>query len=232
MISIGSFVGDDKGLDFVNNVGRFYPIHIGFFGMQSFWQYSHQINSSVKISSVHLPAFIKDIDTGFIDLLSWCKDRIQRKPIVLVMHPNKKLYEIVEQLIGDWPNITFAIENFSWKSRKFLKTPIDILIHNEQNAENYGFCFDTSHVNKSWIQPPILSSIIPRASIIHLSNSNGAKDQHRPFRDGDKNLMWIIDFIKKKRIDVEIVLEYLAKYKKEGHCERDYDYLWKYLGYD
>lgn len=147
MLSIGCFIGNDAGLEYVNKVGKDYPIHVGFFKVSEFDRYAHHIEQGVKISSCHLPCWFSGDWLDLQRVIQWCEDRIEEDQLRLVLHPNNRVYTAVKQMMKEeyryyykynsateymWNDHIFCLENFPWKVRhkKIFVTPMEILIHN------------------------------------------------------------------------------------------------------
>lgn len=247
-ISIGCFVGNPAGLEYVNAVGKDYPIHVGFFKLSDFDEYAHDIGPDVKISSCHLPCWFSGDWLDLRRIVQWCVDRIDDKQLRMVIHPNKRIYDGVKQLLLEesryyyryregepyfWDNHIFCLENFPWKVRrkKIMVTPMEILIHNASRTR-FGLCLDVAHLDLQWFIPSMLYPLLEESTIIHFSNQNRKpKKHHLPFQEGSANLFMILDYLKKHDLHPEVVLEYQVEYKKKGYCERDYEYLIKYLSW-
>jgi hypothetical protein len=75
MLSIGCFVGNEAGLEYVNEIGKDYPIHVGFFKVSDYEKYREGIHHEVKIASCHLPCWFGGdwIDLKYI--IEWCTRR-------------------------------------------------------------------------------------------------------------------------------------------------------------
>jgi len=237
-VSIGCFVGNDAGLDFVNDVGKDYPIHLGFFQFSDWKKYNNKIKPATKISSGHLvgPVSPSEGIVHVMGIIDWFRERIlpdKYEKYKLVAHPNFGLYKIIQEIIESkaYDDVLFCLENFPFRARKVVRTPVEIILHNLDYSylatNEFGFCLDTAHLDKEWYHISILDTIMNYVNIIHLSNQNGG--QHLPILEGDLNLHLILDRVKKKKLNIEICLEYMAEYKSKAI--QDAEYVRKYLGW-
>jgi hypothetical protein len=233
LVSIGCFIGNKDGLFYVNDVGRTFPIHLGFFTYRDFKSWKDDVDD-VKISSCHLPGPLDRHDGDPVDQISeivdWFRERIYTKPPYrFVAHPNFGLYKTI-RLIQEkklYPDVLFCLENFPRSSRKVLTTPIQIIAHNQADEFDWGMCLDTSHLALHWHHTDIITDTLKHTDIIHLSSQKGPKAQHLPIWAGHVKTKEILDLVKKEDRVKEIALEYMAEHKPL--CERDLEYVEKYL---
>lgn len=240
MITIGCFVGDKKGLDFMNNVGQDYPMHLGFFQYGHFEKYKDKIGPKVKVVSGHLPCWFQGDFWDLQILINWFHGRIKDTEKRFILHPNRKIYKATSLLRVQNSNDLFCLENFPWKmrKRKLMVTPYQILLHNLGKNQSWtdprwGLCLDMAHLDLEWYKPSIIYPLLDEAKVIHFSNkTRNPKKEHLPWDEGDAPLDMVLDYLKRKKLKPELVIEYMAEYKDLGYTTRDYEFLRKFLNWD
>jgi len=186
------------------------------------------------VNVVHMPLdFLRHSSSLMFNMIKELRDEVGA--FKFIVHPNKNIKQfLVDFMEEDIWDVMLCIENFPWRSRKELRTPLQIIefinvlqkssILTGLHPELFSMCLDTSHTDDIWFDHKILLHLLPYTSVIHLSNRKGKK-QHLPFNinKGDLNL---VSFIKKlKRMynwDGDIVLEYMPEYRHKLYRNAEY----------
>lgn len=152
-----------------------------------------------------------------------------------VIHPNKLIKQFVSFFQTTKRDAILCIENFQWRKKKVLRTPLEIIDYiNWINEPHENPCarmtFDTSHAEEIWFDHRIMSFLLKHISIIHLSNRIGKKS-HLPFNvpGGDLNLVgFVLDLKHKYHWNGDIVLEYMEEHSHKLY--KNHQYLKRLLG--
>lgn len=216
-------------------------IQLAVYKTDKFWPISQEIEKQIKendisVNVVHLP--LDTLRQDFNDIfriIDFCHSRFECSKFVV--HPNKMIKDFVGYYKNFYNqyNIVLCIENFPWRKKKELRSPLEIIgfieqIENRKYERNLALTFDTSHAEALWFDDKVLSYLLPYISVIHLSNRIGRK-QHQPFNvsGGDLNLVGFIQKLKHRyHWDGDIVLEYMP----EHHVKlfKNYKFLEKLIG--
>jgi hypothetical protein len=122
--------------------------------------------------------------------------------------------------------------------KKIMVTPMQILIHNAEydywySSARFGLCLDVAHLDLQWFTPSMIYPLLEEAQVIHFSNQNRkTKKHHLPWDEGHAPLTMVLDYVKKKKLKPEIVLEYTVEFKEAGRCTHDYEFIKKYLDWE
>jgi hypothetical protein len=189
--------------------------------------------SNINVNVVHLPLDSLKQDPGNImDMMYKIHEAVGTRKFVI--HPNKFILSFVDHFIenlGEYPRFKLCIENFQWRKKKVLRTPLDIFNLCIQNPQHIGICLDTSHAEEMWLDPKILHTILrPYTEVIHLSNRNKKeRKQHMPFNSskGDLQLMGFVNYLKNIKWNGDLVLEYMPEYQNKIY--KNYHFLKEYL---
>lgn len=135
----------------------------------------------------------------------------------LTLHPKYKVdldYSSFSIMLENLPaNITIALENFPYKRKKTLRTPLDI-VEICAKYNHFSMTLDLAHLqyHNLWLDDRILSHLLKYTSIIHLSNRSGGKT-HIPIKEGDINIERFLNNLKINKWNGDIFLEYRINYK-------------------
>jgi hypothetical protein len=181
-----------------------------------------------RIFAVHLPTRTPDfveVEPGFAHTLAGDL-ALLNEDVPLVIHPNVRIKDALVTLVYELGvRQTICIENFQYRKKKELRSPLDIAEYCIQHEDKFAMCFDTTHAEEYWYEYPLLDFILRRTKVIHLSNRK-QKEQHIPFNSGgaDLNLMaFVNDLIPRyKWKDGIIILEYMWEYKYKSWQNAEY----------
>lgn len=173
----------------------------------------------VKIISVHLPV---DLDFRNLDeirdyAVAAYKEFLSEDNACLTLHPKHKIdldYFAFNLMLENLSaNLTIALENFPYKRKKSLRTPLDI-IEVCTKCNRFFMTLDLGHLQyyDLWLDDKILPYILKYTRIIHLSNRSGGKT-HTPIKEGDINIEKFLNDLKASKWDGDIFLEYGMNYK-------------------
>lgn len=172
--------------------------------------------NNININVIHLPLdTLKRDARDMVQFMNYLYDITGIKKFVI--HPNKLIESFVHYWMdkeGEYPRYQLCIENFQWKTRKELRTPLKILEYCVKYPNHIKMCFDTSHAEELWFDHRILHTLLPHISVIHLSNRARSKS-HMPFNSGkgELNLMAFVNRLKFIKWNGDIVLEYMPDYR-------------------
>jgi hypothetical protein len=214
-----------------------FPIQLGIYNYEAWVQIKHDLikklkETNINIRVVHLP--INSLRYSTREILNIIDVFVTEFECdKFVIHPNKG----IQQFLKEQSNTTISsmveisIENFPYKSRKALRTPLHI--HDMCNLySNVKMTFDTSHADDIWFDYKIFSYLIDKISIIHLSNRIKTSNLiHTNFNidNGDINLVGFVkDLRKRYNWSGELVLEYKSEYKH--HLEKNFKYIERLIG--
>lgn len=216
-------------------------IQLAVYKSDMFWPNSQEIEKQLKenevsVNVVHLPLdTLRQDFNNIFKMIDFCKENLGCSKFVI--HPNKLIEGFVRYYkhFYNHYNITLCIENFPWRKKKALRSPLEIIgfieqVENRRYENNLGLTFDTSHAEELWFDDSVLSYLLPYISVIHLSNRIGKK-QHLPFNvsKGDLNLVGFVQKLKHRyHWDGDIVLEYMPEYHTK--LFKNYQYLKKLIG--
>lgn len=173
-------------------------------------------NTNVRV--LHLPIDCLRFESrNVFDLITLFKEKYQCRRFVI--HPNRGINEFVYKYVAEnkFRDAILCIENFPYKKRKVIRTPIEI-IELCSKFLNIRMTFDTSHADKIWFSHMILPTILKYTEVIHLSNRNEIeKKQHLPINspEGDLNINKFLNDLKMNRWDGDVVLEYMPEYSNK-----------------
>ena len=176
----------------------------------------------VKTISAHLPVDLdfKNLDEVRNYTIAIYKEFLENNNIgniSLTLHPKYKMkldYSAFNLPVFNLPpNLVISIENFPYKRKKSLRTPLDIV---EICIKHYHFfmTLDLAHLQhyNLWLDEKILQHLLKYTSIIHLSNRSGGKT-HIPIKEGDINIERFLNNLKTNKWNGDIFLEYGISYK-------------------
>jgi len=188
--------------------------------------------NNINVNVVHLPLdTLKRPPEIIVDLMSkiWTKLGTQK----FVVHPNKKIEEFIYYFVSRWacyPPYKLCIENFQWRKKKVLRSPLEIMDWIMRFPGHLQMCLDTSHTEEIWFDHKILYTLLKYISVIHLSNRNySQRKQHMPFNTGtgDINLMSFVNHLKFINWSGDLVLEYMPEYRDKLY--KNYNFLQEHL---
>jgi putative NIF3 family GTP cyclohydrolase 1 type 2 len=214
-------------------------IQLAVYKSDQFWKNSKDIVSQLKdndisVNVVHLPLdTLKQNMNEILIMIAYLRNNVDCRKFVI--HPNKLVKNFItnfEKMYSERNDIILCIENFPWRKKKELRSPLEIIgfIESLPQQENLAMTFDTSHAEEIWFDDRVLSYMLPYISVIHLSNKIGRK-QHLPFNisRGDLNLVGFVQKLKHRyHWDGDIVLEYMPEYHEK--LFKNYQYLEKLIG--
>ena len=134
-----------------------------------------------------------------------------------VVHPNKNILQFVDHFIKSWGyENQLLIETFGWRSKKQLRSPIEILEFCTHCGPVVKMVIDTSHIEELWFNHKIMPTLLRYTPVIHLSNRAKGHGQHMPFnsQDGELKLVGFVRDLKYRyNWNGNIVLEYMPEHK-------------------
>lgn len=179
-------------------------------------------NWKIKVISAHLPV---DLDFRNLNEVRNYTVAIYKKFLEnnnagitsLTLHPKYKIdldYSAFNLPTFNLPpHLAIAIENFPYKRKKSLRTPLDII---EIRIKHYHFfmTLDLAHLqyHNLWLDNKILPHLLKHTSIIHLSNRSSGKF-HIPIKEGDINIEKFLKKLIDEKWNGDIFLEYGINYK-------------------
>lgn len=181
-------------------------------------------DSQTKVNVLHLPIDCLRYDHKYILEIIQLFHKLYGC-IKFVIHPNRGIHSFIDYFLSEkTTGIKLCIENFPYKKKKRIRTPIEIIEFCIKYPEKFGLTFDTSHADPIWFDYKILYYIIKYTEVIHLSNRKG-KNQHIPFnsQDGDLNLVQFVkDLVNRYGWEGDIVLEYMPEYRNKLYKNTEY----------
>jgi hypothetical protein len=209
-ISVGCFVNNDSDLSKIKKIAdKGVNCQLAFFHYEDFRNLRAYIPSNLKITSLH--GFNSERDDTFDDYISkleeFKKYFLSRKidqstDFMVTAHPNH-FGEEFSKINWIYP------ENFKYKKKKMLKTPLHIL-------KSCGrITLDTSHLDDEWLKSEnLLKYLLMNADILHLSQreNNSSLSEHKPINFPGMIPMGIIIKTLRQYHIKEIVLEYMPEY--------------------
>ena len=226
-LSVSFRVQSKDSLERLKNVSI--PIQLSIPNFEIYQELKKKIVKIIKdnkkqVNVVHLPIDSLSQETeNIIEIMDRFKNELLCEKFVI--HPNrgitKFLYYFIDKREGDYQ---LCIENFSWKRKKELRSPLEIY-DMCKNSDYLKITFDTSHAEEIWFDHKIFKYLVNKISVIHLSNRVGKK-QHQPFNIATGDLQ-LVSFVKQlKNIfdwNGDIVLEYMPECS--SYLDRDFEYL-------
>jgi len=211
-----SFGVREESIDWIKNIRT--PVQLGIFHSSIFnnlrFTSSEELRrNKIEVVAVHLPIdCYKLTPYEIFEVMNYYKDWHGVKKFVV--HPNYGIENFINEFSFRTPVYELCIENFQWKRKKPLRTPLNIY-DVCRGTENIRMAFDTSHAEDVWFDKKIFSYLVDMISVIHLSNRTG-KIKHKPFNcmDGDINLVsFVRDLQEEYDWSGDLVLEYSKDYK-------------------
>jgi hypothetical protein len=209
-LSVGCFFNNENDLYKIEKIAQNnVNCHLSFFHYEDFVNLRRYVPRNLKITSLH--AFNSDRgDTikDYILKISELKQYFyplkidQTKEFMITVHPNHfgKEFSDYDYL---YP------ENFKYKKRKMLLTPIHIL------KECGRITLDTSHLEEELLSSEsILKFLIMNTDILHFSQreNNSTLSEHKPiYSPGVVPTNFILKTLKQFNVK-EVVLEYMPEY--------------------
>lgn len=178
-----------------------------------------------NVRVVHLPLDTFRIDHNLI--FNMMDDIYARTGCAkYVVHPNKGILDFLWDFNKNGRPFNLCIETFGWKSKKILRTPLEIIsIIHKYSRHNMSMTIDTSHIETMWFDHKIMKYLLEHTGVIHLSNRAKKVGQHLPFNDqrGELNLVsFIRDLRFKYKWNGDIVLEYMPEYQHKLYKNSKY----------
>lgn len=217
-------------------------IQLAVYKSEQFWEKSQTIveqlkENDISVNVVHLPLdTLRQEPDDIFKMIDFLHSSTECRKFVI--HPNKLIKNFLsyyKESYKDRSSIQLCIENFPWRKKKELRSPLEIIgfiewLENRNVERNLASTFDTSHAEKLWFDDRIMSYLLPYISVIHLSNRIGRK-QHLPFNisGGDLNLVGFVQKLRHKfHWNGDIVLEYMPEYHVK--LFKNHQYLEKLIG--
>lgn len=177
-------------------------------------------DNNISINAIHLPFDI--LRRYSHHMIEWIEHLYQiTKTTKFIIHPNKNIIEFINfwifnQSKKEMPEYKLYIENFQWRKKKIMRTPLDIVEYCIQYPNYLGLCLDTSHTEEIWFESKIMRTLLKHSSLIHLSNRYG-KMSHMPFNigKGNLNLISFVNNLKYTGWSGDIILEYMPQYNNK-----------------
>lgn len=176
--------------------------------------------NNINVNVVHLPIdTLKRDPEEMVKFMNTIHEKTGTEKFVI--HPNKSIKSFIYYWIACrnfrtyWP-YKLCIENFQWRKKKEMRSPLEIMAYAIQYPHFIRMCLDTSHTEEIWLDHKILYTMLPYISVIHLSNrSKKDRTQHMPFNSGkgDLNLMAFVNNLKFNNWNGDIVLEYMEEHR-------------------
>ena len=200
-------------------------IQLALYKYELYQQQKTEIFKTVKENHTHVPIahmpldFLRQPPHLMIDMIKEIHNELGT--FKFIVHPNKGIRHFLTYFVETFnQDVQLCIENFPWKKKKELRSPlymIEYLFYLNQiyDFSNIYLCLDTSHTDVIWFEYQLMGFILPYVSVIHLSNREGRK-QHLPFNTGkgDLNLVGFVkDLPRRYNWEGDIVLEYLPDYR-------------------
>lgn len=185
-------------------------------------------DKNIQVRVVHLPIDCLSLKFNVIvELMDFFSYNIYSQKFVI--HPNRGITKFINYFVACKKGYELCIENFMWKRKKELRSPLQIY-NICQQSPNLKITFDTSHAKPVWFEHEIFSYFLPKISVVHLSNRVDRKG-HQPFsvKDGELNLVGFVGKLRKTyQWSGDIVLEYMSEYTEK--LPKNWSHLNKLLG--
>lgn len=221
IISVGCFFNVESDLYKLEKiVNSGVNCQLAFFHYEDFVNLRRYVPRNLKITSLH--AFNSDRNDSISDYISKInelKDYFkpmkidQNTDFMVTVHPNHFGEEFADY---DY----LYPENFKYKKRKMLLTPIHIL-------KTCGrITLDTSHLEEEWFKSEqLFKYLLMNTDILHFSQreNNSTKSEHKPINyHGLVPTGFILKTLRQFNVK-EIVIEYMPEYI--DRAIKDYKYL-------
>lgn len=210
IISIGFFVNTESDINRLKKISdKGINCQLAFLHYEEFVNLRRYIPENLKISSLHgFNSSREDSILDYIEKLKEFKDYFysrkidQNSDFMVTVHPNHFGKELAAY---DW----IYPENFRYKKRKKLLTPLDIL-------KTCGrITLDTSHLEQEWFKSEqLFRFLLMSADILHLSQreNNSTSSEHKPiYSPGMVPTGFILKTLRQFNVK-EIVIEYMPEY--------------------
>jgi hypothetical protein len=210
IISIGCFINDESDihrLEKISNKGI--NCQLAFFHYEDFINLRRYIPENLKISSLHgFNSNREDNISDYIEKLIELKEYFysrkidQNSEFMVTAHPNHFGEEFA---VYNW----IYPENFKYKKRKKLLTPLHIL-------KTCGrITLDTSHLEQEWFKSEqLFRFLLMNTDILHFSQreNNSTKSEHKPINyPGMVPTGFILKTLRQFNVK-EVVIEYMPEY--------------------
>lgn len=224
ILGISIFIGKNTEYEFLKEYSG-YNLQIGFYKKSDFDFASKNHlgqklkDQETKVISAHLPVDLdfKNSDEIEYYTIATCKEFSLQDNVLLTLHPKYKVdldySELNTRLDRLSFNLKIGLENFPWKKKKTLRSPLDITeVCSKYN--HFSMTLDLAHLEyyDLWLDEKILGYLLRYTSIIHLSNKRGHKG-HIPIREGKINIEQFLKELIKNKWNGNIFLEYGIDYK-------------------
>jgi hypothetical protein len=175
-------------------------------------------DSETEILSFHFPldALNQDYNEILMMMTIFYREFNCKK---FIIHPNKGIHTFIRKFLWymsiSHRDINLCIETFGWRSRKELRSPLEIIEACIPHPE-LSMCLDTSHIEPLWFEPKLMRYLLKHTDVIHLSNRAKGHGQHMPFNSphGNLNLVAFVKDLKKMyNWDGKLILEYMPQYR-------------------
>lgn len=232
--SISFRIEDKESLERLKNFRSFnIPIQLSIDQSKTCFELKESVVSIIKerniqVRVVHLPIDCLSLKFDvIIELMDFFFYNIDNQKFVI--HPNRGITKFANYFVVLKKDYKLCIENFMWKRKKELRSPLQIYNICQQSL-NLKMTFDTSHAETIWFEHKIFSYFLPKISVVHLSNRVNKKG-HRPFsvEGGELNLVSFVGKLRKSYMwSGDIVLEYMSEYAEK--LPKNWIHLNKLLG--
>ncbi len=213
-------------------------IQLAMYKYEPFKQNEHKIidaleKAETNLLTVHLPLNTLKLEPNdVLDLIFKFNQQFRCQHFII--HPNKLITSFLDYYIENrlWKGVhdyTLCIETFGWKSKKVIRTPLDIMEICIKHPE-LSMCIDTSHIEELWFDHKIMRSLLKYTSVIHLSNRAKGHGSHMPFNSphGKLNLIKFIKDLKHQyKWNGIIILEYMPEHQHK--LLKNYHYIKRLL---
>jgi len=218
--SISFEIKSEESLTKLRNHSIHIPIQLSISENITYFKFKEDMISIIKdknihVNVVHLPPNCLSLKfSEIVDLIDFFYYNINVQKFVI--HPNRSITEFINYFVYHERPYELCIENFLWKRKKELRSPLQIY-EACRSFQNVKITFDTSHSEIVWFEDKVFSYLLPKISVIHLSNRVDRKGHHPfPAERGEINL---VSFLSKFRRDYkwsgDIVLEYMPEHSNK-----------------
>ncbi|MEM4834257.1 MAG: TIM barrel protein [Thermosphaera sp.] len=175
------------------------------------------------IRSVHMPYDGIEVDMIPMDIvikrmLKWLDFAHRLEASITVFHTlecslrefeaNLEFFRRMAREAAD-RDIKVAVEN-RLERRLFGSDPRDLKLLIESVGDNIGACADIGHANINHNLSQLLKTLDNSIIEVHLHDNNGEKDDHKPPFTGSIDWKLVLNWLKTRKKDVNIVFEILC----------------------
>ncbi|MEM1718288.1 MAG: TIM barrel protein [Thermosphaera sp.] len=175
------------------------------------------------IRSVHMPYDGIEVDAIPMDIvikrmLKWLDFAHRLEASITVFHTlecslrefevNLEFFRRMAREAAD-RGIKVAVEN-RLERRLFGSNPRDLKLLIESVGDNIGACADVGHANINRNLSQLLKTLDNSIIEVHLHDNDGEKDEHKPPFTGSVSWGLVLDWLKRRKEDINIVFEILC----------------------